>query len=60
MLTRRHFLAGLSTAAAATWLQPLRAAAGDPAKDPLLGHGRFRYRANKNWVPPAKAVITRS
>ena len=42
MPTRRHFLAGLSTAAAATWLQPLRGA--DPRKDTVVGHGRFRYK----------------
>jgi peptidylglycine monooxygenase len=54
LTTRRHFLAGLSTAAAATWIQPLRAAAGDPPSPFDVGHGRFRYRANKNWVPPGQ------
>lgn len=51
--TRRHFLAGLGTAAAATWIQPLRAAA-DPAKDLIVGHGRHRYRVHRDWVPPGQ------
>lgn len=50
--TRRHFLAGLTTAAAAVWLQPLRAA--ESPKDIIVGHGKFRYRAHKNWVPPGQ------
>jgi len=50
--TRRHFLAGLGTAAAATWIQPLRAA--DATKDIVVGHGTHRYRVNKNWVPPGQ------
>ena len=49
MKTRRHFLAGLTTAAAATWTQTLRAAA-DPKKDVVIGHGAHRYRVNKEWV----------
>lgn len=53
MPTRRHFLAGLGTAAAATWIQPLRAAA-DPAKDTVIGHGAFRYRVVKDWVAPGQ------
>lgn len=53
MKTRRHFLAGLSTAVAATWLQPLHAAA-DPKKDTLVGHGKFRYRVIKDWVAPGQ------
>lgn len=52
MPSRRHFLAGLATAAAATWIQPLRAA--DPRKDTLIGHGRFRYKVIKDWVPPGQ------
>jgi hypothetical protein len=50
MKTRRHFLAGLTTAAAATWTQTLRAAP-DPKKDVVIGHGTHRYRVNKEWVP---------
>ena len=50
MTPRRHFLAGLSTAAAATWTQSLRAAP-DPAKDVVIGHGAHRYKVNKDWVP---------
>ncbi|MBL9188954.1 MAG: hypothetical protein JNK23_15835 [Opitutaceae bacterium] len=52
--TRRHFLAGLGTAAAATWIQPLRAAV-DPKKDTIVGHGAFRYRVHKDWVRPGQA-----
>jgi peptidylglycine monooxygenase len=50
MHTRRHFLAGLSTAATATWVQSLRAAA-DPKKDIVVGHGAHRYKVVKDWVP---------
>ena len=47
MPTPRHFLAGLSTAAAAPWIQPLCVAA-DPKKDTIVGHGKFRYRVIKD------------
>ena len=50
MPSRRHFLAGLSTALTATWTQPLRAAP-DPQKDQIIGHGAHRYRVVKEWVP---------
>jgi hypothetical protein len=53
MSTRRHFLAGLSTSAAATWSQPLRAAP-DPAKDTVIGHGNHRYKVIKDWVAPGQ------
>ena len=53
MPTRRHFLHGLTTAAAATWSQTLRAAP-DPAKDTLIGHGSHRYRVIKDWVTPGQ------
>ena len=52
MPTRRHFLAGLTTAAAATWLQPLRGA--DPRKDTIVGHGQFRYKVVRDWVAPGQ------
>jgi hypothetical protein len=52
MPTRRHFLAGLATAAAATWIEPLRSA--DPKKDTIIGHGSFRYRVVKDWVAPGQ------
>jgi peptidylglycine monooxygenase len=50
MKTRRHFLSGISGAAAAVWTQTLRAAP-DPKKDVVIGHGKHRYRVNKEWVP---------
>ncbi len=50
MTSRRHFLTGLSTAAASLWVQTLRAAP-DPKKDIIIGHGTFRYKVNKDWVP---------
>ncbi len=50
MKSRRHFLAGLTTAAAATWTQTL-SAAPDPKKDIIIGHGAHRYKVNKEWVP---------
>ena len=53
MHTRRHFLSGLGTALAATWTQRL-AAAPDPAKDVIVGHGSHRYRVIKDWVPPGQ------
>jgi peptidylglycine monooxygenase len=53
MLTRRTFLSGLGTAAAATWLQPLRAAPA-PGKDTVIGHGRFRYKVVRDWVAPGQ------
>ena len=53
MNTRRHFLAGLSTAAAATWTQTLRSAP-DPGKDIVIGHGAHRYKVNKDWVVPGQ------
>ena len=53
MPTRRHFLHGLTTAAAATWTQKI-AAAPDPAKDILIGHGTHRYRVIKDWVAPGQ------
>ncbi|MCB1225792.1 MAG: hypothetical protein KDK99_08295 [Verrucomicrobiales bacterium] len=49
--TRRHFLAGLTTAAAATWTQKLHAAE-DPKKDVIIGQGQHRYRVVKDWVAP--------
>jgi hypothetical protein len=50
MKTRRHFLSGLATAAAATFTETLRAAP-DPKKDTVIGHGAHRYKVNKDWVP---------
>ena len=50
--SRRHFLAGLSTAAASVWSQRL-AAAEDP-KDTIIGQGAHRYRVHKDWVPPGQ------
>ena len=52
MKTRRHFLAGLSTAAAASWMQHLRAAPGP--KDVIIGQGQHRYKVLKDWVPPGQ------
>jgi peptidylglycine monooxygenase len=49
MNSRRHFLAGLATASASLWSQPLHAA--DPAPGQIIGHGSFRYRVLKDWVP---------
>ncbi|NBV85449.1 MAG: 6-bladed beta-propeller, partial [Verrucomicrobia bacterium] len=51
--SRRHFLAGLTTAAASLWVQQLRAAP-DPKKDIIIGHGAFRYRVRKDWVTPGQ------
>lgn len=49
MQTRRHFLSGISTAALALWTERLSAA---PQKgDIIIGHGRHRYRVQKDWVP---------
>ncbi|MEN3943793.1 hypothetical protein WJU23_21005 [Prosthecobacter sp. SYSU 5D2] len=53
MKTRRHFLAGLTTAAAATFTQTLRAAP-DPKKDVVIGHGDHRYKVIKDWVTPGQ------
>ena len=53
MPTRRHFLAGLATAAAATWIQSVRAAV-DPKGDTIIGHGKFRYRVIKDWLAPGQ------
>ena len=41
MKARRHFLAGLGTAAMATWTQKLQSAP-DPKKDVLIGHASHR------------------
>jgi len=49
MKARRHFLAGLGTAAMATWTQKLQSAP-DPKKDVLIGHASHRYKVNKEWV----------
>lgn len=54
MSTRRHFLAGLGTAVASVWVQPVFAQA-NPKKDTLIGHGSFRYRVHKDWVAPGSA-----
>lgn len=48
-MQRRHFLSGLTTAAAATWVETLRAAP-EPGKDLVIGHGSHRYRVVKDWV----------
>ena len=49
MNNRRHFLAGLSSAALGLWSQKLLAA---PQKgDQIIGHGLHRYRVRKDWVP---------
>jgi DNA-binding beta-propeller fold protein YncE len=53
MVSRRHFLAGISTAAASVWTSR-RAAAADPAKDTIIGHGTHRYRVVKDWVAPGQ------
>ena len=53
MRTRRHFLAGIGGAAASLWIQPVKAAP-DPRKDTIIGHGGFRYRVHKDWVPPGQ------
>ena len=53
MKTRRHFLAGLTTAAAASWTQTLRSAP-DPKKDIVIGHGRHQYKVIKDWVAPGQ------
>ena len=50
MKTRRFFLSGLATAAAASFTETLRAAP-DPKKDVVIGHGSHRYKVNKEWVP---------
>lgn len=54
MSTRRHFLSGLGTALASVWIQPVFAQV-NPQKDVLVGHGRFRYRVRKDWVPAGSA-----
>ncbi len=53
MPTRRYFLAGLSTAAAASFSQKL-SAAPDPKLDVVIGHGGHRYKVNKDWVAPGQ------
>lgn len=53
MPTRRHFLSGLTTAAATVWTEKLHAAP-DPSKDTLIGHGSHRYRVVKDWVAPGQ------
>lgn len=50
--TRRHFIAGLATAAAATWTETLRGQAA--AKDVIVGHGTHRYKLVKDWVAPGQ------
>jgi peptidylglycine monooxygenase len=50
--TRRHFIAGLATAAAATWTETLRAA--PTPKDVVVGHATHRYKVVKNWVAPGQ------
>lgn len=52
MRTRRHFLAGISTAAAAVWSESLRAA--PQPKDTVIGQGAHRYRVVKDWVAPGQ------
>jgi hypothetical protein len=49
MTTRRHFLTGLSSAALGVWSQ--RLAAASQKGDQIIGHGRYRYRVRKDWVP---------
>lgn len=46
--SRRHFLAGLSTAAASVWTQRLVAA--ESPEDTIIGQGNHRYRVVKDWV----------
>lgn len=53
MPSRRHFIAGLATAAAATWTQTVNAAP-DPKKDTVIGHGKHRYKVVKDWVAPGQ------
>lgn len=53
MPTRRFFLAGLGTAAAASFQQAVTAAP-DPKKDVVVGHGNHRYKVNKDWVAPGQ------
>lgn len=52
MTTRRHFLAGLSSAALGLWVEPSRGA--DPKKDLIIGQGRHRYKVLKDWVTPGQ------
>ena len=52
MRTRRHFLAGISTAAAAVWSESLQAA--PQPKDVIIGQGAHRYRVVKDWVAPGQ------
>jgi hypothetical protein len=47
---RRFFLAGLSTAAASSFVASVKAAP-NPAKDVVVGNGAHRYKVNKEWVP---------
>ncbi len=51
--SRRHFLAGLTTAAASLWVQQVQGAP-DPKKDTIIGHGAFRYKVRKDWVAPGQ------
>ncbi|MEI6873486.1 MAG: hypothetical protein WCL08_14505, partial [Verrucomicrobiota bacterium] len=51
--SRRHFLAGLTTAAASLWVQKIQGAP-DPKKDTIIGHGAFRYKVRKDWVAPGQ------
>lgn len=53
MLTRRHFLVGLSTAAASVWVQKV-SGAPNPLTETIIGHGKFRYRVQKDWVAPGQ------
>ena len=53
MLTRRHFLVGLSTAAASVWVQKV-SGAPNPLTETIIGHGKFRYRVQRDWVAPGQ------
>ncbi len=50
--SRRHFLVGLSSAAASVWTQRLVAA--ESPEDTIIGHGAHRYRVVKDWVLPGQ------
>ena len=50
--SRRHFIAGLGTAIASTWTEPLRAA--PEPKEEIIGQGSHRYRVVRDWVAPGQ------
>jgi peptidylglycine monooxygenase len=50
--SRRHFLAGISTAAGSVWAERLVAA--ESPEETIIGQGPHRYRVNRDWVTPGQ------